>query len=54
MGEKVERLGDSLKGDEEEVFDLKIGAILEFFQSEGKIPVERKELKIRERGGEIL
>ena len=24
--------------------------ILDFFQSEGKIPVEREELKIRERG----
>ena len=31
-----------------------IGTILEFFQSEGNIPVEREELKIRERGGEIL
>ena len=36
------------------VFDLGIGMILEFFQSEGKIPVKREELKIRERGSEIL
>ena len=28
--------------------------ILEFFQSEGKIVDEREELKIRERGSEIL
>ena len=27
---------------------------MEFFQSEGNIPVEREELKIRERGSEIL
>ena len=31
-----------------------IGTILEFFQSEGNIPVEREELKIIERGSEIL
>ena len=31
-----------------------IGTILEFFQSEGKILVEKEELKIRERGSEIL
>ena len=31
-----------------------ISTILEFVQSEGRIPVEREELKIRERGSEIL
>ena len=31
-----------------------IGTILKFFQSEGKISVEREELIIRERGSEIL
>ena len=28
--------------------------IFEFFESEVKIPVEREELKIRERGSELL
>ena len=31
-----------------------IGTILEFFQSEGKILLEKEKLKIRERGSEIL
>ena len=49
---KVERLGNS--GDEEQVFDFGIGTILEFFQSEGNIPVEREDLKIRGKGSKIL
>ena len=49
------KIGRESEGDEEEViFDLGIGTILEFVQSEGKVPVEREELKIRERGSEIL
>ena len=52
---KVERLGNSLiEGNEEVVFDLGISTMLEFFQSEVKMAVERKELKIRERRSEII
>ena len=30
-----------------------MGTMVEFFHSEGRTPVEREELKIRERGSEI-
>ena len=39
-----------LKGD----FDFSKGTMLKFFQFEWKLPVEREELNIKERGREIL
>ena len=40
--------------DEEEALNLGIGTIFEHLQSQGKIPVEREELKIGEKESEIL
>ena len=42
-----------LEGEEEDDLDLGIGVTKEFFQSEGKIPEDKKELKMSDSGREM-
>ena len=44
-------MGWKLEGEEED--DLDLGVTKEFFQSEGKIPEDKKELKMSDSGREM-